>query len=292
LYLRPENKRHKDKMARTLIVTADDFGLDLAVNEAVEQAHRDGILTCASLMVGAPAAADAVARARRLPRLGVGLHLTLVDGVPTLPADAVPDLVDPSGRFPADPFRQGVRIFCSPRARAQLAAEIRAQFEAFRATGLPLDHVDGHHHFHIHPTIQRHVLALLPEYGRPAVRVPLEPAADGAAWSLGAWSARRHARRLRRRLARIGAAANDAIYGVAASGHMDRAQVGAALARVGEGVSELYLHPVARAWQPGDPWPAGYDGMGELAALIDPELRRIVAARGIRLATFSTARAA
>ena len=59
---------------KRLIVTADDFGLSREVNEAVEQAHREGILTAASLMVSAPAAADAVARARRLPSLRVGLQ--------------------------------------------------------------------------------------------------------------------------------------------------------------------------------------------------------------------------
>ncbi|NUO88439.1 MAG: ChbG/HpnK family deacetylase, partial [Cupriavidus sp.] len=69
---------------RALIVTADDFGLHPAVNEAVELAHRDGVLNAASLMVGAPAAADAVARARRLPALRVGLHVVLADGPATL----------------------------------------------------------------------------------------------------------------------------------------------------------------------------------------------------------------
>ncbi len=61
-----------------LIVTADDFGAAVEVNEAIETAHRDGILTATSLMVAAPAAADAVARARRIPSLRVGLHLVLV----------------------------------------------------------------------------------------------------------------------------------------------------------------------------------------------------------------------
>src|SRR4051794_34141552 len=84
---------------RTLIVTADDFGASLAVNDAVEQAHRQGILTSASLMVAAPAAGDAVARARRLPALKVGLHLVLTDGRPLLPARDIPALVGRDGNF-------------------------------------------------------------------------------------------------------------------------------------------------------------------------------------------------
>ena len=77
---------------KRLVVTADDFGLALPVNAAVEAAHRRGLLTAASLMVTAPAAADAIERARRLPRLGVGLHLVLVDGKPALPPEELPDL--------------------------------------------------------------------------------------------------------------------------------------------------------------------------------------------------------
>ena len=90
---------------KNLVVTADDFGAAIAVNEAVEIAHRDGILTAASLMVAGAAAADAVVRARRLPMLGVGLHVVLVDGEPVLPPEQIPALVGPDGRFRTDMLR-------------------------------------------------------------------------------------------------------------------------------------------------------------------------------------------
>src|SRR5436309_15427888 len=99
---------------KRLIVTADDFGLSLPINEAVEKAHRQGVLSAASLMVGAPAAEDAVSRARSLRSLGVGLHLTLLEGRPVLPPAKVPGLVEPDGRFSSDPFRFGVALFLSP----------------------------------------------------------------------------------------------------------------------------------------------------------------------------------
>src|SRR5436853_7851477 len=102
---------------RRLIVTADDFGRDIAINEAVEAASRDGILTCASLMVAEPAAADAVARAHRLPGLRVGLHLVLTDGKPVLPPGEVRSLVGADGRFDEDQVRAGLRYFSIPGAR-------------------------------------------------------------------------------------------------------------------------------------------------------------------------------
>ena len=159
---------------RRLIVTADDFGASVAVNEAVEQAHREGILTAASLMVAGDAAADAVARARTMPSLGVGLHLVLVEGRPVLPPAQIPALVDATGRFRRDMARYALRMFADPAARRQLAAEVDAQFAAFAATGLPLDHVNAHKHFHLHPTIASTVLAV-----GQAVRHDRDPRAAG-----------------------------------------------------------------------------------------------------------------
>src|SRR6202795_994480 len=93
---------------RALIVNADDFGLHTRVNEAVERAHRNGVLSSASLMVAGDAAADAVDRARRLPTLRVGLHIVLADGRATLPRSDIPQLVDDQGRFGNAMVRDGV----------------------------------------------------------------------------------------------------------------------------------------------------------------------------------------
>ncbi|MBV8473575.1 MAG: ChbG/HpnK family deacetylase, partial [Hyphomicrobiales bacterium] len=138
---------------KRLVVNADDFGLAPEVNEAVERAHRRGVLSAASLMVAAPAASDAVMRARRMPTLSVGLHLVLVEGDPATPAAEIPALVNASGRLRADLVTYGSAIAFSAAARRQIQREIRAQFEAFRATGLPLDHVNTHQHYHLHPWV-------------------------------------------------------------------------------------------------------------------------------------------
>src|SRR5579862_3204432 len=137
-----------------LIITADDFGLSIPVNEAVEEAHRKGVLTCASLVVAGEAAEDAVRRAKKMPNLGVGLHLAMLDAPSAMPAAEIPDLVEADGSGLASrPFATGSRIALDRKVREQAKAEARAQFELFRKTGLPLDHVDGHWHFHQHPTL-------------------------------------------------------------------------------------------------------------------------------------------
>ena len=172
-------------------------------------------------MVGAPAAADAVARARRLPRLRVGLHLVLVEGRPVLPRAAVPALSTAGGDFPDGMLATSLRVFFDAAARRQLAAEIRAQYEAFRATGLALDHVNAHKHMHLHPTVARLLVEIGGEFGVKAVRVPAEPARvlrqSGAAGPSRVVSAlhRPMAALLSRRLASAGLRANDHLLSLA-----------------------------------------------------------------------------
>jgi hopanoid biosynthesis associated protein HpnK len=278
-----------------LIVCADDFGLDTAVNEAVETAHRDGILTCASLMVGAPAVADAVERARRTPGLCVGLHVVLVDGRPVLPPSEVPDLVDETGRFDDRMVRAGFRFFFLPRVRRQLAREIRAQFEAFRATGLSLDHANAHKHMHLHPTVASLIVAIGRDHGLAAMRVPAEPSetlrrAGATALSilarvgsrfLGIWVDLLH-----RRLRRAGLAVNDHLFGLAWTGAMTEARVMSLLPHLPDGVSEIYFHPaVARTAALARTMP-DYRHDEEFAALVSPTVRGHVADSGITLIAY------
>src|SRR5437762_6448225 len=88
---------------RRLIVNADDFGRSHSINEAVIRAHREGILTSASLMVNEPSCVEAVGLAKQNPALGVGLHLTLLMGHSALSPKEIPDLLNERGEFSDDP---------------------------------------------------------------------------------------------------------------------------------------------------------------------------------------------
>lgn len=257
-----------------LIVTADDFGAALAVNEAVEAAHRTGILTAASLMVGGEAAADAIDRARCLPSLKVGLHLVLVEGRPVLPPSAVPDLVDASGCFRTNMALAGINFFFRPQVRRQLAAEIAAQFAAFARSGLPLDHVNAHKHFHLHPTIAGLIIEIGRNYGVAAARVPAEPAAvlqqiepgaRGAPPLLKPWLSL-----MRRNFHRAGFLTPSHVFGLAWSGAMTTSRLAGLLEHLPAGLSEIYLHPAtANSFTGSAP---GYRYTDELAALTAPEV--------------------
>lgn len=269
-------------MSRRVIFTADDFGFDEAINEAVEQAHRDGVLTSASLMVNAPAAADAIARARRMPSLAVGLHLVLVQGRPVLPAPEIAPLLMQNGSFPESPAWAGLRYFFHPRARAALAAEIRAQFEAFRRAGLQLDHVNGHTHLHIHPTIFSLLLEIGRDYGMRAMRVPYEnPWASRQA--SGTNSVKRLAvsaafapwsTAMKMRLRRSGIAYNDFLFGFHDTGRMHRALVLRQLELLeDDSLTEFYFHPATRRSAAIERAMPGYLNVQEFEALCSKELR-------------------
>ena len=254
-----------------LIVTADDFGAATEVNEAVERAHRDGILTAASLMVSAPAAADAVARAKTMPKLRVGLHLTLVDDRPTLPAAEIPGLVDSNGMFRSDMARAGAAMFFLPGVRKQLAAEIEAQFRAFAATGLTLDHVNTHKHFHLHPTIANMMMKIGARYGMNATRVPFETNNPLAAW-------------LRRSCRAKGMCVADRVYGLRWSGAMTKDRLGPILEALPEGLNEIYMHPATGPYAGSA---RGYRYADELAALTDRQIIENAQSSGIVFGGFA-----
>ncbi|HLK71920.1 MAG TPA: hopanoid biosynthesis-associated protein HpnK [Steroidobacteraceae bacterium] len=266
---------------RFLIVTADDFGLHESVNEAVELATRAGTLSAASLMVGAAASADAVRRARELPGLRVGLHLVLTDGMPTLPPMEIKALVDSHGHFRSRLVADAARYFLSPRARRELEAEIRAQFKAFAATGLALDHVNAHKHFHIHPTVLGLMLKVGRDFGLRAVRLPYEPAelvqppswlARVSCWSIAPWL-----RLMQRRLDRAGVMSNDHLLGIHHSGAMSETTLLESLKRLPRGVTEIYLHPATESGAAIAHSMREYRHADELAALRSPRIRAALA---------------
>ena len=262
---------------RGLIITADDFGLHEAINEAVERAHREGVLTAASLMVGAPAAADAVNRARRMPRLRVGLHLVLADGPSVLPHTEIPDLVDVAGQFGDHMVRDGFRFFFLPHVRRQLTAEIKAQFASFHAFGLILDHVNAHKHFHLHPTVLSLILSIGKHFGVHAVRFPAEVRSPVFLYPLLA--------AMRRRLDRADIAYNNQILGIERSGAMNEAALLAALNHMPGGVTEIYLHPATRCGLTESM--VLYRHTDELAALLSPRVRAAMDGLGVMRGGFS-----
>ncbi len=280
--------------ARRLIVSADDFGMSAGVNAGIIRAHRDGILTDASLMVNGAGFADAVALARANPSLSVGLHLVLVQGRAAAAPAQIPLLADAQGMFGMNPVWNGVRYFFLPGVRAQLRREIAAQLDKFAATGLPLSHVDGHLTIHTHPAVLAILIEYAPRYGIRALRLPREPLGPALRYD------RRHlvrklfegaaftalSRRARPRLAAAGIRHPDRMYGLHQTGHVSEEYLLSLLPQLPPGVSEIYSHAAlpddeARRWRPPD-----YASEQELQALTSPRVRAALDASGIARLTY------
>ncbi len=153
------------------IFNADDFGISLGVNAAIEKAHKEGILNSASLMVNQKYAAQAVELAKQMPELETGLHLNLTNETPAADPAQIPLLVGAD-----DKLKNGfvnlllLSLFKPAEFKQQVEIEIRAQVQKYLATGLPLQHIDGHRHVHLIPAVFKIVQKVAQEHHIPRIR--------------------------------------------------------------------------------------------------------------------------
>jgi hopanoid biosynthesis associated protein HpnK len=183
----------------------------------------------------------------------------------------------------------GAAIAFSPRARRQLAAEITAQFEAFRSTGLALDHCNAHKHFHLHPWVGRMMASIGRRFGVRAVRVPEEPLSvlrkiEPSTRRAPALAPAPFAWLLKRRLRAAGLASSDRVFGLHWSGGMNRSRLAGIIRHLPEGITEVYLHPATGPYPGSAP---GYRYREELEALTSPDIVRECRDGTVRLGGFA-----
>lgn len=276
-----------------LIINGDDFGYSDAVNRAIIQAHQQGVLTSASLMVNETAAAQAIALAKAHPSLAVGLHLVLVLGRAALPHAELPHITDAHGRFTDSSFQAGIQYYFSPAARREARREMRAQFEKFAATGLPFSHVDGHTHLHQHPVIFTELLRLCEEFNirrvrvvkgemRLSLRLDRQHLLLKLVWGtvfnlLGNWC--------ERQLQGRGFVHPQKVYGLLQSGDLNEDYLLGLIPHMTQATTEIYAHPLvfdanlaAQRENPG--------GARELQALTSERVRKAIEHAGFSLTTY------
>ena len=289
-------------MAKRLIVNADELGLTEAVNSAIADAFKRGIVTSASVIVNMWAFDDGVRVARELS-LPAGVHTNLTDGCPVLPRDQVPSLVDRGGRFWRRPvffLRATVGLI----RRREIEAEVCAQVERARAAGLRLTHLDSHQHSYIHPLVFGVALDIAKRHGL-AIRSPRERLLLDVTWPLRlarpmflkklvrfVWGSVLLIAARRRRVP-----TTDHMLSI--TGYFGRTAAmsdvyRAILASVGEGTTEFMTHPgyldprlVGFLW---DAEAGARRREDEAQALCDPMVRGEVDRQGIELTSFETLR--
>jgi len=269
----------RPEIRRRLIVNADDFGLSHSVNEAIIRAHREGMVTTASLMVNEPGYDEAVKLAKENPQLGVGLHLTLLKGHSALSPEKIPGLVTARGEFSDRPVGTGFRYFFNRSLHEPLRAEMHAQFAKFHATGLPLDHVNGHLHLHLHPTVFRILMEDADKLGIRHLRLTRDCLGRSRRLAHGRWLYRvSHAAiyewlssRAREPLRRRGIKHAQITFGLLQNAHVNEEYVLKLLPDLPSGDCELYSHPSLGEFK------------HEFDALVSPRVKELVKKLGIKL---------
>lgn len=263
---------------RCLVVVADDLGRSSSINQAIREAHENGIVTSASIMAGGSAFSDAVGIAREKPRLSVGLHVTLCDGKSVLSPEEIPDLVDGSGNFEQSPARAWMN-FSSRRLHRQIEKEVKAQFDLLEKAGIQPAHVDGHHHLHMHPAVFAVICRTAARRGVSWIRIPREPVSlalrQGGRFgrSLAEWLVFSVLDVFHRRDAQsAGLRTADRVFGLAFTGRLDEQCL---LSIIGKDcpIFEVFSHPDLSTAA----------GRRELQALVSPAVREAIALKGISL---------
>jgi len=283
---------------RNLIVNADDLGWTEGVNQGIAEAHRNGIVTSASLLANGAAFASGVELARTTPGLGVGVHLNLSDGEPVAERELVTTILNDKGELGGRPESLLLKLARRSVSVQEIEQEWDAQIQKVRDSGVEPTHLDGHRHVQMLPGLFEIALRLAKKHGIAAIRISHEESSLRAALSAGAKQKgtvvmkqgvqarglKLLARDAREQAERAGIAAADYFCGIAQTGELTKEGVLRLLEILPEGTTELMSHP---GYMDDDLAKSATrlqaSRQTELAILTDTQVRNLVASQGIRL---------
>lgn len=153
-----------------VIVNADDLGAEEAVNDAIFLLMRKRLITSATLLANGPCIKDAVRRLASFPECSFGVHLNLTAFRPVTGAAGLMPLLDSHGEFVQDAIRS-VRL--TRGLRRAILHELSGQVLGLRKAGVPLSHIDSHHHIHTIPGLFGILKALQHMHGIRRVRLSM-----------------------------------------------------------------------------------------------------------------------
>lgn len=236
-------------MDKQIVINADDFGLCEGVNKAVEKAHTNGVLTSATIITNMPAAENAVQIAKKLPDLGIGVHLNLFKGKPISKEPSVRCLLDSRGQFAYSPPKLAILSILVHSIRNAIRTELAAQIRWVIDNGLKPTHLDSHKHIHCFPAIFPTVCDLARRFGIGAVRFAYEPKQLSALpWPLPVEGGKKKAQLIRLQ-ASINRKQNsqflktDGLFGIAHLGKIDVNFLKAVTLYSSAAVAEVMTHP-------------------------------------------------
>ena len=281
------------KEEKKLIVNADDFGLHESINEAIENAHRQGILTSTSLVVNGEAFEHAVEIAKRNRDLGVGLHLTLIGEQPVALPHRIKSIVDAGGRLYENHKQLCIKILRKEVLLKDIIVEIEAQFDKFYKTGFAPTHLDSHRHLHLFPPIFNSIKPVLQKYNIKRMRYLNIPCFE--------FNRGNYFKKIMALFFKCFSLLNkkkykhqDFFFGFFDSGHLDKDYLVYLLRKLKPGITEINFHPGKNnqdirkkynIWDMHSSWK--YDWEKEFRVLIDDNLKTLIKENKITLVNYS-----
>lgn len=279
-------------MDRRIIINADDFGLCEGINQAVAQAHSDGVLTSATIMTNMPAADEAVKIAKEMTTLGVGVHLNLSKGPPVSKEACIERLIGADGQFACSPIRLSLLSMAGHRIRNAIRTELAAQIQWLIDRDLKPTHLDSHEHIHAFPALFSIVYQLAGRFGIRAVRWPFESEElSRTPWPLTSEDGRAKALKVRI-MARINRAQNkdflrnDVFFGIAHAGKIDVNFFKAIALYNSAATAEVMTHPGIADGPDADESRLQHHRKVELEALCSEKTRQYFKDAKIRLVNY------
>jgi chitin disaccharide deacetylase len=283
---------------KELILNADDFGYTRGVNGGIIRAHRDGILTSATLMANSAAFDDAVALAKANPSLGVGCHLVLTGGFAVAPREEVPSLADAEGRLPKSLGNFVARVSSGSIRTNEIETELRAQIEKIRRAGIEPTHLDTHKHTHVHPRVMNALGRVANELGITRVRNPIENLRDS--WrtartedaplipNLSASAAVRLVAVMFEQISKkYNLRSPGCFLGLAVTGRVGAPALCRLIDTLPEGITEIMLHPgICDQELAATGSRLQLQRQLEMEGLLAPEAKRLVVERQVRLISY------
>ncbi len=265
-----------------LIVNADDYGLDECINQAVILAYRQGIVTSTTILANGDAFHSGIKSLRENSGLGVGVHLTLVNGNPLSRPEEIPTLINGEGKF-FNSYQEFIPRFLSGKIKLkEIRTEWAKQISRVREQGIPIDHLDSHQHLHVFPGINQVTAELAGEFGIGRIRLPREKLIfyGGTVPAPGRLLARNA-------LSCVSGLSKpcfskqcllmpEHFYGMLWGGHLNQAKLKTIVRHLPEGVSEIMTHPGLSGETLERKFPWGYQWEAELAALTSMEVRAMI----------------
>jgi len=278
-------------MMRSLIVTADDFGLTEGINEGIVKARREGIVTFVNFLASGEAFDNAAGLKDELNINEMGAHLALTETVPVSDPATIPSLIAKNGRFFRHYTTFFARLFLGMVDPDHIRLELKSQMDRLKRLGIPVTNLSSHEHIHMAPAILKIFIELAGEYNIPSIRYLNEDR-----------PMRRFAlkkfykalllpylnKRIKPALEKKQIVFTDHLLGFLDSGKIEEEILMDMLGSMDDGYTELVTHPGFLGPEILDRYKFHINCESELYALTSPRVKKTISEKNVALVTYSS----